>query len=137
MRKFVPFAALVLVAAAGCKPKPEDQVVGTWSGMGNGTVTINKDKSWSANMPAGGMTANVKGNWTITGNTLNMKVNTVNDQPVQTLIDQISKIMPKEAPKVAEQLRGFDVQLSEDGKSLTSAQGAPNGSKLTLTKQGG
>lgn len=137
MHKFVPLAALALVAVAGCKPKPEDQVVGSWSGMGNGTVTINKDKTWSASVPAAGMTADIKGNWTITGNTLNMKTETVNGQPVKALIDQIAKMMPKEAPKVAEQLQGFDVQLSEDGKSLTSAKGGPNGSNLTLTKQGG
>lgn len=137
MRKFVPFAALVLVAAAGCKPKPEDQVVGTWSGMGNGTVSINKDKTWTSEMPAGGMTAKVNGKWSITGNTLDMKIDTVNGQPVQTIIDQISKMMPKDAPKIAEQMKGFKLDLTEDGKSLGSKTPGPGGQTLTLTKQAG
>jgi hypothetical protein len=140
MRKFVPLtaAALVAVAAVGCKPKPEDQVVGTWSGMGSGSVTINKDKTWTANMPtAPGMPGDIKGSWTIEGNTLNMKFDTIGGQPVQTIVDLVKKMSPKDAPKADELLKGLQVQLSEDGKSLASSNAGPNGSKLTLTKQGG
>lgn len=143
MRKFAPLAALVLVAAVGCKPKVEDQVVGTWTGPQNTNVIITKEKTWSSDIPAGPMTLKMEGSWTVNGDGINMKPEKVNGQPAAVVLQQITDMAKRmNAPKAQidqanDLMKADDFTLSGDGKTLTLKNPRAGQQAVTLTKKEG
>jgi hypothetical protein len=140
MRKLAPLAALLIVAAVGCKPKLEDQVVGSWSGPNNSSVTVNKDKSWTSDIPAGGMTLRITGTWAGSGDTVTMTPQTVNDQPAAQVAKQMTDMgkkmgLPKaQLDQMNDLVSADDFKLSDDGKTLT-LKNPRQGKAVTLTKK--
>ncbi|MGV3616582.1 MAG: hypothetical protein ACO1SV_14735 [Fimbriimonas sp.] len=140
MRKLVPLAALVVVVAVGCKPKLEDQVVGSWSGPNNSTVVVAKEKTWTSDIPAGGMTLKIKGDWTVNGDSITMTPKTVNDQPAAQVAKQMTDMgkkmgLPKaQLDQMNDLVKADDFKLSDDGKTLT-LKNPRQGQAVTLTKK--
>ncbi len=134
--RVLPLAGLLLFAAVGCKPKLEDQVVGTWSGPNNSSVTINQDKTWTSDIPAGPVTLKTKGDWVVNGDAVTLTPKTVNDRPVAEVVKQIqdvAKRMGQNAGPLADLAKPDDFTVSSDGKTLTLKN--PKNGPMTLTKK--
>jgi hypothetical protein len=142
MRNFLPVATLALLAVAGCKPKPEDQIPGTWTGPNNFNVTFTKDKSWTSDLAAGAMTAKMTGTWSASGNTITVTPTTLNGQPAAQVAKQLADVgrrmgLPKDkADALVSIVTPDDFTLSDDGKTLTK-KNPKKGQEMTLTKKEG
>jgi hypothetical protein len=142
MRNFLPVATLALLAVAGCKPKPEDQIPGTWTSANNFNVTFTKDKSWTSDMAAGVMTAKMTGTWSASGNTITITPTTLNGQSAAQVAKQLAGaarqrgLSKDQTDALVNVVSPDDFTLSDDGKTLTK-KNPKKGQEMTLTKKEG
>ncbi|MGV3616583.1 MAG: hypothetical protein ACO1SV_14740 [Fimbriimonas sp.] len=135
MRNYAPLAVL-LVAVAGCKPKLEDQIVGSWGGPNNATITIAKDKTWTSKMTMGRVPIDVKGGWTVAGDAATLTPSMVNGQPAAQVVEMAKAMGVSKAQfdALGQFLAGTDYTLGADGKTLTP-KAAGRGQGVVLTKK--
>lgn len=142
MRKLAPFAALVFVAAAGCKPSPEKIVQGNWKvsevklppaveknpmakmlkGMfESSTLKVEESKKYTLTFGP----LPIEGKWAISEKSLTLTPETAQGKPISTLASQ---------PGAGAIANPMTFTLSEDNKTLSVTN---QGSTLVFTKVAG
>ena len=132
MRKIALFA-VIAVAAVGCKPSPEKQIVGSWKAtdvqlagpMGNNpafaamksqlngaVLSMKEDKKYSITVAGQA----IDGEWTISGRTATLQPKTMGGRSIAD-IEKQAKQMGMGAMAGA-MSKASSANLSEDGKSL-------------------
>jgi len=117
-------AVLMVLMSAGCKNKAND-VVGTWKDQQGSLVTFSADKSFKQ----GTAPREAVGTWSLEKDVVTVRVETVGGQSADPFLKQASEMLSKRNPKqgtpdeIFKKMKAIQLTLSEDGKTLTQAEG--------------